>query len=218
MTFEAGVREPAVEAEEQHACRQVAITLLQITAGWNVAEGIVAVSAGVASGSVALVGFGLDSFIELTAALILLWRMRVGDHDPRAEARELIARRVVGATFIALAVFIVSEVGYILITGHEPEPSRVGITLAFLSLGVMPTIGLMKRRNAKRLGSPALIAESMETLVCSYLSFTLFIGLAANALLGWWWADLLAALTMVPWILEEGIEGLRGDSCEDACA
>ena len=216
MSLEAGAPARVVDVQgEQHACRQVATTLLQITAGWNVAEGLVAVTSGVMAGSVALVGFGLDSFIELSAALILLWRMRVADSDPRVEARELIARRAVGATFLLLAVFISAEVVFVLQSNHHPEPPPVGIALAVLSLGVMPTIGLMKRRNAKRLGSPALIAESMETLVCSYLSATLFIGLAANALFGWWWADLVAALAMVPWILKEGVEGIRGEVCED---
>jgi divalent metal cation (Fe/Co/Zn/Cd) transporter len=203
---------------EAHACEHLAVTLLRVTAGWNVAEGVIAITSGIIAGSVALIGFGLDSFIEVAAALILLWRMRVGDGDPRLEARELLARRVVGATFIALAAFIIAEVAYVLAGGHEPEVSQVGITLAVLSLAVMPTIGLMKRSNARRLGSRALIAESTETLVCSYLSLTLFIGLGANALLGWWWADLVAALAMVPWIAKEGIEGLRGDTCEDQCA
>jgi divalent metal cation (Fe/Co/Zn/Cd) transporter len=201
--------------ERTHGCEQTARTLIQVTAGWNVAEGIVAVTSGVIAGSVALVGFGLDSFIELAAALALLWRLNLHSDDPRVEARELLARRIVGATFIALALFISAEVVYAVRSGHEPEASTVGITLAVLSLAVMPVIGLMKRGNAKRLGSSALLAESTETLVCSYLSFTLFIGLAANALFGWWWADLVAALAMVPWIVKEGVENLRGDTCGD---
>jgi divalent metal cation (Fe/Co/Zn/Cd) transporter len=218
LNSEASAREPVdYSRQDQHACREVAITLLRITAGWNLAEGIIAISSGVAAGSIALVGFGLDSFIELAAASILLWRLQAGDGDPRAEARELVARRVVGVTFLLLAAFIVGEVAFALVGGHKPDVSRVGIMLAVLSLGVMPVIGLMKRRNAKRMGSRALVAESSETLVCSYLSLTLLIGLGANALFGWWWADLVAALVMVPWIVREGVEGLRGESCEDEC-
>lgn len=197
--------------------RWLAITLLWLTAVWNVAEGIVAVTSGILARSVALVGFGLDSFIEVTAALILLWRLSLPDHDERAEGRERAAHRVVGATFIALSVYIATQAAYAIVAGEEPDESQVGLALSVLSLVVMPVLGLAKRRNALRLQSRALIAESTETLVCSYLSLTLFIGLAANAALGWWWADIAAALAMTPWIVREGLEGLRGEGCEDGC-
>lgn len=174
-----------------------------------------AVSAGLIAGSVALVGFGLDSFIEVTAAAILLWRIGLPDHDDRAIARERTARRVVGTTFIALAMYIIAQTAYVLSTGSEPEASAVGLVLATVSLSAMPVLGLLKRRNARRLGSRALIAESTETLICSYLSLTLFIGLGANARFGWWWGDVAAALAMVPWIVKEGIEGLRGDADDE---
>ncbi len=189
--------------------------LLWLTVGWNVIEGVIAVSAGLAAGSVALVGFGLDSFIEVTAAVVLLWRLRLPAHDERVEQRERRAHQVVGATFILLAVYIFAQTAYVLVTGDEPESSAVGFVLSAVSLVVMPAVGLTKRWNATRIGSRALVAESTETLVCSYLSLTLFIGLGANAALCWWWADLLAALAMIPWITKEGIEGLRGESCED---
>ena len=197
--------------------RRLAISLLWLTAAWNVVEGIVAVTSGILARSVALVGFGFDSFIEVTAALILLWRLSLPDHDERAEGRERAAHRVVGSTFIALSVYIATQAAYAIVAGEEPDESQVGLALSVLSLVVMPVLGLAKRRNALRLQSRALIAESTETLVCSYLSLTLFIGLAANAALGWWWADIAAALAMTPWIVREGLEGLRGEGCEDGC-
>jgi divalent metal cation (Fe/Co/Zn/Cd) transporter len=192
----------------------LAIVLLRVTIGWNVAEGVIAISSGIAAGSVALVGFGLDSFIEVTAAAILLWRMGLPADDAPAEARETFAHRVVGITFLVLAAYILLQALYVFASDGHPESSTIGIWLAGVSLVVMPVVGLAKRWNAKRLGSRALIAESTETLVCSYLSLTLFVGLAANALYGWWWADVLAALAMVPWIVKEGLEGIRAEGCD----
>lgn len=191
--------------------------LLWITLAWNVIEGIIAVGSGVAAGSVALVGFGLDSSIEVAAAGIVLWRMQLPEHDERAEQRELLARRVVGATFLLLAVYIFAQALYVPLTGNHPDSSTVGITLAAAAAIAMPFLGVTKRWNAERIGSRALMAESTETIFCSYLSFTLFIGLVANALFGWWWADIVAALAMVPWIVKEGLEGVRGEHCEDNC-
>ncbi len=195
--------------------RTLAVAFLWITVAWNVAEGIIAVSAGFLAGSVALAGFGLDSFIEVAAAAVLLWRLGLPEHDERAEQRETVAHRIVGATFLLLAAYVIAEAAYVLVTRSEPEASPVGIALSLASLAVMPGLGLAKRRNAMLLGSRALIAESMETLLCSYLSVTLFAGLALNAAFGWWWADVAAALAMVPWIAREGLEGVRGESCED---
>ncbi len=195
--------------------RPLATALLWFTLAWNVGEGVIAVSSGVVAGSVALVGFGLDSAIEVIAAGVLIWRMRLPEHDEGVERREQIAHRVVGSTFIALALYIAAETIYILATGNEPAVSPVGLGLAMAATLVMPVLGLTKLWNARRVGSRALIAESTESIVCSYLSLTLFIGLGANAIFGWWWADIAAALAMVPWIVKEGLEGLRGESCED---
>jgi divalent metal cation (Fe/Co/Zn/Cd) transporter len=189
--------------------------LLWLTLAWNIVEGIIAVGAGVAAGSVALVGFGLDSAIEVMAASVLIWRLQADDEA--GGSREHFAHRIVGISFLVLAAYVLAQVAYTLATGQEPEASRVGFVLALLSLTFMPLLGLMKRRNALRMGSRALVAESSETLVCSYLSFTLFIGLGANAAFGWWWADIAAALAMVPWIVKEGFEGLNGESCADDC-
>lgn len=193
----------------------LAIWLLWLTIAWNVIEALIAVSAGLIAGSVALVGFGLDSSIEVIAAGILLWRLGITDEDERVERRERLAHLVVGVTFMVLAAYILGEVGFVLATGKEPESSTAGIILALLSLAVMPALGLLKRWNAKGLGSSALIAESTETLVCSYLSLTLFIGLGANALFGWWWADVAAALAMLPLMVREGLEGIRGEEDDD---
>jgi divalent metal cation (Fe/Co/Zn/Cd) transporter len=172
--------------------------LLWLTAAWNVIEGVVAVASGIAAASVALVGFGLDSFIEVTAAAILLWRLGLPEHDERVERREAAAHRVVGITFILLAAYIGAQSMYAMTLGDEPDESPIGLALSVLSLVVMPGLGLLKRWNARRIGSRALIAESTETLICSYLSLTLFIGLGANAAFGWWWADIAAALAMAP--------------------
>ncbi len=196
----------------------LAIVLLWVTLAWNIAEGITAVTTGIMAGSIALIGFGLDSSIEVAAAGILLWRLQVSVDDDRAERRETLARRVVGTTFVVLAAYIVVETVYVLATGNEPEASTGGLLLAIAATVFMPGLGLAKRWNASSLGSRALIAEATESLICSYLSLTLFIGLAANAAFGWWWADVAAALAMVPWIVKEGLEGLRGESCEDNCA
>lgn len=193
------------------------MSLLWVTLAWNVAECVIAVSSGIAAGSVALVGFGLDSAIEVTAAAVLIWRLQLTTDDEQTERRERIAHRVVGATFIVLAIYIAVEVVYTLVVGNEPDTSTIGLWLAIAATLVMPALGFAKRRNALQLDSRALVAEANETLVCSYLSFTLFFGLGANALLGWWWADIVAAMAMVPWIVKEGLEGLRGESCADGC-
>ena len=205
---------PYAQIEKQAGSRRLAASLLWLTIGWNVIEGVIAVSAGVVAASVALVGFGFDSFIEVTAAGILLWRLGLPDHDEAVERREAMAHRVVGVTFLILAAYIAAQVAYTVAGGNEPEASGVGLVLAAVSLVVMPVLGLVKRSNARHLGSRALIAESTETLICSYLSLTLFIGLGANAAFGWWWADIVAALAMAPWIVKEGLEGLRGEACE----
>ena len=195
----------------------LATALLWVTLIYNIVEGAVGVAAGAVAGSVALMGFGLDSFIEVTAAGVLLWRLRMPDGNAQVEARELLARRIVGATFVLMAAYVLGQTAYVLAPGNEPETSTIGIGLAAASFVLMPALGLAKRRNARLLHSHALIAESTETLVCSYLSVTLFIGLGANAVFGWWWADVAAALAMVPWIAKEGREGLRGEAGGDDC-
>ena len=195
----------------------LALALLWATIAWNALEGIIAIAASVASGSVALLGFGLDSFIEVGAASVLVWRLGVPDGDPHAERRERACRRIIGASFLVLAGVVLAQSAYVTFFGSAPQESGVGLMLAVASLILMPALALAKRSNAQALHSHALIAESTETFVCSYLSLTLFVGLGANALFGWGWADVAAALAMVPWIVKEGIEGIRAQSCAGDC-
>jgi len=164
------------------------------------------------------VGFGLDSVIESAAAMALLWRLAVearGADPERVEHAERRVGRFIGGTFIALAAYVLFEAGSTLWGGEHPDESAVGIVLAIASLTVMPLIAWGKLRAARALGSASLRAEAKETLACAYLSLTLLLGLGANAWLGWWWADPVAAILMVPWLVKEGLEGLRGEACED---
>lgn len=194
---------------------RVGLWLVVGTLAYNVLEAVVALVAGTRAESIALVGFGLDSVIECAAAAVLLWRLRLEARgaDPHAvETAERRVHRFVGVTFLLLAGYVVVEAGLTLWRRAAPSASTVGIVLAAASLVVMPLISVAKLRVARRLGSAALAAEAKETLACSYLSFTLLLGLVANATAGVWWADPMAALLMVPWLLKEGIEGLRGDA------
>ncbi len=188
------------------------------TLAYNAIEGVVAIAAGVLAGSVALVGFGLDSAIELAASATALWRLRA-DLDPvRRERAERVALRVIGALFIALAVYVAVDAATALLGREAPSESRVGMVLAALSVAVMPLLARAKRRVALQMGSGALAAEATQTALCAYLSVILLAGLLLNATLGWWWADPAAALAMVPIIAREGIDGLRGRSaCGDDC-
>ena len=186
--------------------------LLIFTLLYNIAEGCIAIGSGIVAGSIALVGFGLDSFIEVFAAGILLWsfgRLISGEEGQEGTGRKLEA--AIGVTFFILAAYVTAEALFILIGGSEPEESPVGIGLAAASLLIMPVLGLSKRSCARRLRIPALEAESLETIICAYLSFTLLLGLVLNAAWGLWWADPAAALAMVPYILKEGWEAWRGE-------
>ncbi len=194
--------------------------LAGITIGWNVLEGVVAIAAGAAAASVALVGFGVDSFVETASAVVVFWRLRAelagGADAGRAEAIERRSARVAGLLLIALAAYIAIDAarrlaGY----GSEARESLPGMALTALSLVVMPILGRAKLRVASALGSRTLRADAFETIACAWLSATTLAGLALNALLGWWWADPVAALVLVPLILREGIEGVRGESDDD---
>ena len=197
-----------------------ALQLVLVTAGYNVVEAGVALWSGAAAGSIALVGFGLDSVIECVAALALLWRLTVAARGAAAERVEHAERRVlriVGASFLLLATYVLAQSAWTLWTRSAPAESPVGIALAAVSLVVMPLVSWGKLRAADALGSAALRAEAKETLACAYLSLTLLVGLTANATAGWWWADPVAALAMVPWLVREGLEGVRGERCDDGC-
>lgn len=189
------------------------LLLEAFTIGWNSLEAVVAIWAGLAAGSIALIGFGLDSVIEVAAGRILYWRLRVeleagaGGASETAERRALYA---IGVTFFLLGGYILYEAGKKLYAGERPEASPVGLALALLSLIVMPVLAMAKRRVGRALESRALVADAAETAVCSYLSFALVLGLGLNAWVGWWWADPVAALLMLPFVIREGLEALEG--------
>ena len=187
------------------------------TIGWNALEGLVAVIAGVFAGSISLVGFGIDSFIEVTSGAALLWRMSVDADVQRRERNERRALKVVGACFLALAVYITYESAMDLWSERAPEHSIPGIVLACVSLVVMPLLARAKRKVGRALGSAAMHADAKQTEFCTYLSGILLAGLLLNALFGFWWADPVAGLLMAPIIAKEGIEGLQGKACDD-CA
>jgi divalent metal cation (Fe/Co/Zn/Cd) transporter len=183
---------------------------------YNTLEGVVAVTAGLLAGSVALVGFGIDSGIEVSASLAAQWRLRADLDHERRERVERITLRIVGVSFLALAAYVTIDSALSLWRRERPDESKVGIALAAVSVVVMPWLVRQKRRVAASLGSRSLHAEANQTLMCTYLSAILLGGLLLNALLGWWWADPIAALMMVPIIGKEGIEGLRAeDHCND---
>lgn len=188
-------------------------TLQYLTIAWNSAECVVALVAGFLAGSVALVGFGFDSAIEVTSSLAALWRLRWDADEARREAAELLTLRVIGACFLLLAAYVAYDAVQMVTTQQAPEASMVGIVLAALSLLVMPVLVHFKRRIASRLGSGALEAEARQTRICAYLSAILLAGLGLNAWLGWWWADPVAGLVMVPLIAWEGLEAVRGRTC-----
>ncbi len=201
---------------DTHHWRGVAIKLLAFTVAYNVLEASVALWQGVMTDSIALTGFGLDAIIECAAASVVLWHLSAEFHGRDPGALERIERRVhrfVGTTFIVLAVYVTAQSVWVLYTRALPGESPIGIFLAAASLTIMPLVAWGKLRAATHLNSPTLRAEARETLACSYLSFALLLGLAANTLFGWWWADPVAALLMVPWLIKEGVEGLRGDGC-----
>lgn len=178
---------------------------------WHIFEFAVAIGAGVAAGSIALVGFGADSLIEVLAGGIILWRLAA--RRVEFEAVELRAQRLIAVTYFLLAAYIVVEsVRSFLGAGH-PDASWVGIGLALVTAPTMPALAIAKRRVGRALGSQATEHEGMQNMLCSYLSVALLVGLGSNALFGWWWADPLAALVIAGVAAREGIEGWRGDGC-----
>ncbi|SOC52284.1 cation transporter [Ornithinimicrobium cerasi] len=176
---------------------------------YNVVEAVVAITAGRVAGSAALIGFGLDSTVEVASGLIILWQFR----HPLPESREQLAGRLIGLSFFALALYVTSESVSALLTGSRPESSTVGIVLATLSLMVMPVLSWAQRRTGRELGSGAVHADGTQTLLCTYLSAVLLLGLLANSLLGWWWLDAVAAMVIAAVAVREGLEAWRGDGC-----
>ena len=183
--------------------------LAAASVGYNLVEAVIAITAGVVAGSVALVGFGLDSVVEMSSGLIILWQFR----HPVPESRERLALRLIGVSFFALAAYVTFESARSLLGGGDPAPSPVGIGLAVASLLVMPILSWAQRRTGRALGSGSVVADSTQTLLCTYLSAVLLAGLLLNALLGWGWADPIAGLVIAAAAVKEGVEAWRGDNC-----
>jgi divalent metal cation (Fe/Co/Zn/Cd) transporter len=183
--------------------------LVAATITYNVVEAVVALGAGVVAGSVALIGFGLDSVVEVGSAAAVAWQFAGPDPDRRERA----ALRVVAGSFLALAAFVAVEALRTLLTGAEPERSTVGIALVAISVVVMPFLSLAQRRAGRELGSASAVADSTQTLLCTYLSAAVLVGLVLNAAFGWWWADPLVALGLAVVAVREGRRALRGDVC-----
>jgi divalent metal cation (Fe/Co/Zn/Cd) transporter len=185
---------------------------------YNCLEGLISIIAGLIAGSVSLIGFGIDSAIEVTSGAALLWRL---NHDWNPERRESVERttlRIVGICFITLAIYILYDSVSMLLRREVPDRSIPGIIIAAISMIVMPWLAKSKRQIAASIRSDAMRADSRQTDFCAYLSAILLGGLLLNALFGWWWADPVAALIMVPIITTEGLKSLRGKSCDDDCA
>ncbi len=176
---------------------------------YNAVEAVIAITFGLIAGSVALVGFGLDSIVEVSSGLIILWQFR----HPLPESRERTALRLMALSFFALATYVAFESVRALVSGHDPDPSRVGIALAAASLVIMPFLSWAQRRTGRALGSNAVVADSTQTLLCTYLSAVLLVGLVLNATLGWSWADPLAGLVIAAVAVREGVEAWRGEGC-----
>lgn len=183
--------------------------LAAASVSYNVIEAAVAIIAGLAAGSIALVGFGLDSVVEVSSGLIILWQFR----HPLPESREQRALRLMALAFFALAAYVSVESVRALVSGHEPDASPVGIGLAVASLVIMPLLSWAQRRTGRALGSRAVVADSTQTLLCTYLSAVLLGGLVLNATLGWSWADPIAGLVIAAVAVREGLEAWRGEGC-----
>lgn len=196
------------------------LRLEYVTVGWNVVEGLVAVGAGLAAGSIALIGFGFDSFVETISGSILIWRLSAevsGNLDEEAiERLEQRAERLVGVAFLLLGAFVAFEAVRSLVNRNEAQASPIGIVLTAVSIGVMLWLARAKRQTGEALGSRALIADAQQTYACWYLSVVTLAGLALNAVFGLWWADPVAALGIVFFLVREGIEALRGEENEPA--
>ncbi len=189
------------------------ITLELFTLSWMTVEAAVAIAAGIAAGSVALMAFGIDSIIEFVAGFVVLRTFRAEQHG-RTYRSEKQALRVIALTLFLLAVYIVADAAYTLIAANRPESSVAGIAVAAAAMLVMPLLGAFKRRTGSALESQMLLADAAESLFCAYLSATVLLGLALNVAFGWWWADPLAALAVVPLVLKEGLEAIEDNDNE----
>lgn len=183
--------------------------IVAFTIAYNVLEGVIALIAGGAASSAALVGFGLDSFVEVLSAAAVAWQFS----SPDPESRERTALRIIAFAFFALAAYVTVDAVLSLTGLREPEHSPVGIVIAAVSLAVMPFVSWLERRAGRELGSASAVADSKQTLLCAWLSAAVLVGLLANSLFGWAWADAIAALVIAGFAVKEGIEAWRGDAC-----
>ena len=197
------------DATARAAAARRGIWLAYFTIAYNFAESLVSLGAGLAAGSVALIGFGIDSAIEVTSALAARWRLRRDFDEAGRERVELIAHRIIGWCFLLLSIYVAADSVHSLVTREKPEASLIGILVLCASIVVMPILARAKRKVALTLRSGALASEAKQTSLCAYLSAIALIGVGANALFGWWWADPASALAMVPIIGLEGLEGIR---------
>jgi divalent metal cation (Fe/Co/Zn/Cd) transporter len=202
---------PTLTVEDRRRLGRRAQLLAAASVGYNLIEAVVAVTAGIVAGSVALIGFGLDSVVEMSSGLVILWQFR----HPVPESRERLALRLIGVSFFALAGYVTVESVRSLLGDGDPAPSPVGIGLAVLSLLIMPVLSWAQRRTGRALGSGSVVADSTQTLLCTYLSGVLLAGLLLNALVGWSWADPIAGLVIAGVAIREGVEAWRGESCAD---
>lgn len=193
------------------------LNLEYFTVAWNLLEAAVALASGALAGSIALISFGLDSLIEVSSGGILLWRLHADQDEQRRERVERKALKLVGLSLLLLAAYVTGDSVLSLVRREVPERSLPGIALAIASLLTMPLLARAKRKVASALGSSALQADSRQTDICAYLSAILLLGLLLNAAFGWWWADPVAGLAMVPLIAYEGSEALRGKTCCQDC-
>lgn len=196
---------------------QHALGLEYLTVGWNLVEGVVAITAAVLAGSVAILGFGIDSFVECASGLVMIWRLLTERRGrlsaERVEAIEHRARRLVAASLFLLAAYVTFDAVHTLWTGDRPEFSAVGVALLLISMAVMLSLARAKRRVARELGSEAMEADAFQTTACWWLSLAALVGVGANGLFGWWWADPVAAIVIAGLIVREGREAWRGEAC-----
>ena len=183
------------------------------TIGWNSLEGLGALTTGIISGSISLVGFGVDSFIEVTSAVVLLWRLSVVANEESREKNERFTLKIVGACFMALSAYVSFVALSNLLQKRSPAHSVAGIVVACAALVAMPLLARSKKQIGHQLGSGAMVADARQADFCAYLSAILLAGLILNATVGWWWADPIAALVMTPIIAKEGIDALQGKAC-----
>ena len=202
----------AARSADQARWRHTALVLAWATIAWNSIEAIVALASGAVAGSIALVGFGLNSIVEVGSAVVVIWQFSGADAE-----REQRALRLIAGSFFVFAAYVAGQAAWDLVARSRPEESIAGIVLASASLLVMPVLAITKRRLGRRMSSRTVVADGGQTMLCSYLSAILLVGLVANAKLGWWWADPIAALVIAGLAVREGREAWRGESCCDAC-